>query len=185
MTSIPPLIKQVTVPAPPADAFRRFTAEFGSWWPLKTHSVFEGKAVHAEIEPRVGGRIFERNGDGRESDWGEVTIWEPVTRVAFTWHPGDESGTAGLVELRFEAVGNGTRLTLTHTGWERFGTVAMKVRGGYDFGWGYVLAVYEGRKWAPVIVITNLLTPLMRPFQKRFAAKVKAAQREVARSAVE
>lgn len=178
MTPIPPLIKEVSIPRPAAEVFRRFTAEFGSWWPLKTHSVFEGQATFAAIEPQVGGRVFERHPDGRESEWGRVSAWEPPRLVAFTWHPGDDSGLAGNVEVRFTEAGAGTKLTLTHTGWERFGRMAMKVRGGYDFGWGYVLAQFEGRKWAPVVIITHLLTPLMKPFQKRFAAKVKAAQRE-------
>jgi DNA-binding transcriptional ArsR family regulator len=44
----------------------RFTEEHGAWWPLATHHIGEKDAETAIIEPRVGGRWFERATDGTE-----------------------------------------------------------------------------------------------------------------------
>jgi hypothetical protein len=37
--AIPPIVKNVHVPLDPPRAFTAFTADFGRWWPLATHSV--------------------------------------------------------------------------------------------------------------------------------------------------
>ena len=40
------------------------------------------------LEPRLGGRIYERTSDGTEIDWGEITDWDPPRRLAYLWHIG-------------------------------------------------------------------------------------------------
>ena len=59
------------------------------------------------LEGAVGGRIFERTADGTEHDWGEVTAWEPPTRLAYRWHLGADPGDATEVEIRFVPTGAG------------------------------------------------------------------------------
>ncbi len=57
----------------------------------------------------------------RFSDWWphdddgsrSVIAWEPPTRVAFKWD-NDE-----VVNVEFETIAIGTRVTVTHTGWHR------------------------------------------------------------------
>ena len=78
----------VTVKLPRDEAFRLFTELMGSWWPMATHSVYEAEAVDVILEPRVGGRLYESTADGRTSNWGTVTVWQPVERVAMTWPSG-------------------------------------------------------------------------------------------------
>jgi len=73
--------------------------------------------------------------------------------VAFTWHPGREPDTAQDVEVRFIPLGQGTRLELTHTGWERLGEDAKKARRSYPLGWTYVLNCWAERRRSA----TNLL----------------------------
>jgi uncharacterized protein YndB with AHSA1/START domain len=89
----------VTVNLPRDAAFRLFTERTGSWWPLATHSVFHSEAVAITIEPVVGGRVYESAADGRTSDWGTITEWQRGERLAMTWHPGEESDLASLVEF--------------------------------------------------------------------------------------
>jgi uncharacterized protein YndB with AHSA1/START domain len=130
----------VTVKLPRDEAFRLFTDRIGSWWPLATHSVFHAEAVAVTIEPVVGGRVYESTASGRTSDWGTITVWEPVERVAMTWHPGYEADLATLVEVTFsDAPGGGTQVDLLHTGWEVHGAEAAARAAGYQQGWVPVL----------------------------------------------
>ena len=76
--SIAPIVRTIQVKAPPARAFDLFTSRIGDWWPKGI-----GKAPHVAIvmEPRVGGRWFERDADGNETQWGKVLSWEPPARL--------------------------------------------------------------------------------------------------------
>lgn len=171
---LPPLLKSVRVAWPVEKAFRRFTEEIGNWWPLHTHSLGQANAETVVMEGRVGGRIVERIRGGAEAHWGTVTAWDPPSRVAFTWHPGNPPDSAQEVEVRFTADGAGTRLDLTHRGWEKFGTMAANARRGYDIGWGYVLAHWADRRGSFTVRFIDATTWLLRPFQKRMAEKAKA-----------
>jgi hypothetical protein len=130
----------VTVKLPRDDAFRFFTERIGGWWPLATHSVFGAEARDVTVEPRVGGRLYESTADGRTSDWGTVTVWQPADRVAVTWHPGYEEELSTLVEVTFtDAADGGTRVDLLHTGWEVHGAESPQWMDGYQTGWPMVL----------------------------------------------
>jgi uncharacterized protein YndB with AHSA1/START domain len=165
-TKLEPIRRSVTVSWDADAAFRRFTSEIGRWWPLRTHSVSEGNSSTCVFEGHVGGRIYEVARDGAQHDWGKVLEWEPPRRVKFTWHPGREVSTAGWVELRFTPMAEGTRLDLTHGGWEHFGRGVEKARRGYRMGWGYVLELWAGRPRAPIVVFMNVLIALIGPFVK-------------------
>jgi uncharacterized protein YndB with AHSA1/START domain len=144
-SALPPVIKSVVVPCPPKDAFHYFTADMAQWWPLQTHSCIAGRSKGSEIpltcvfEPRSGGRIFERGTSGEEHPWGTVLAWEPPAKVSFTWHPGRPTATAQHVDVTFTADRGGTRVLLTHTGWETLGEAAADTRSRYDSGWELVL----------------------------------------------
>jgi uncharacterized protein YndB with AHSA1/START domain len=136
------LEKTVTVSRPPEVAFRVFTEAMAGWWPAATHSV-GGPAVETVVfEPGVGGRIFERLGDGTEHAWGEVTEWVPPERLAFTWYPGRGPESGQLVQVRFLPEGDGTRVELVQRGWETLGDEAGATFASYDgeSGWSRVLA---------------------------------------------
>jgi uncharacterized protein YndB with AHSA1/START domain len=137
-----PVRRSVVVPADPARAFRRFTEEIASWWPLATHSVGEGRSETVAFECREGGRIYERTADGERVPWGTVTRWEPSRRVAFTWHPGEAPSDPTDVDVRFSQVEGGTLVELDHSGWERLGAGWEERRRDYDSGWKGVLARY-------------------------------------------
>lgn len=140
-----PLHKSVTVPWSQERAFKRFTTEIDSWWPLKTHSVGGARTLRCVFEGKVGGQIFEETRDGTRLVWGTVLEWDPPSRAVFTWHPAHSPDAAQNIEVRFTAVGNGTRLDLLHTGWERLGAEAKKARRAYPMGWTYVLNHWADR----------------------------------------
>ena len=135
---VPPIVKTVTVRAAPARAFELFADDFARWWPLaQTHTGPD--PVDCAIEPRVGGRVFERSADGRETAWGTVRAYDPPHRLAFSWIVGLSVEQEQLVEIRFIAEDLGTRVELTHSGWEKLGDAAASRRAGYDRGWSKLL----------------------------------------------
>jgi uncharacterized protein YndB with AHSA1/START domain len=157
--------RAVSVSWDPETAYRRFTADFGTWWPSATHSIGGKKVKRIIFECRVGGRIIEELVDGRRYQWGKVTAVEPPHKVAFTWHPSREETEAQDVEVSFVPEGAGTRVELVSTGWERLGTRARRERKGYEIGWGSVLDVYAGRSGVAMFVfgfISGVLTLFLR-----------------------
>ena len=110
-----PIRQSVHVECPIEDAFRLFTEGFAEWWPLAAYSMTGQEAEACDMEPWVGGRVFERTRSGKEQEWGSVVAWDSPTRLTFTWRPG------ARVDVQFQAEADGTRVTLIHTGWERAG----------------------------------------------------------------
>jgi uncharacterized protein YndB with AHSA1/START domain len=129
-----PLRVDVELACPADHAFAVWTGRFDQWWP-RGHTV-SGDPTDVVLEPGVGGRIYERTGDGREIDWGEVTGWEPPHRLAYRWHIGRDRADATDVEVRFVALGpDASRVEITHTGWERLGGEAEAWRDANRGGW--------------------------------------------------
>jgi uncharacterized protein YndB with AHSA1/START domain len=134
---VPPIVKTVTVRTSPDRAFVLFAEDFACWWPLSR--VHTGpNPVDCTIEPRVGGRVFERAADGRETLWGTVLAYNPPHRLAFSWIVEVSADQEQLVEIRFTAEETGTRVELIHSGWEKLGDAAASLRERYDRGWGNV-----------------------------------------------
>lgn len=135
--------KVVSVQAPPAVAWRVFTEKMSTWWPLDTYKIGKATAVDAVIEPRVGGRWYERGDDGSTCDWGEVLTWEPHTRLVLSWDiSADWQPDPNLkteVEVRFTAEGkNGTRVELEHRHLDRYGARRDEMRAIFE-GWSGLL----------------------------------------------
>jgi uncharacterized protein YndB with AHSA1/START domain len=138
----------LTVEAPIERAFAVFTEGFGRWWPA-SHHIGKADLVDAIIEPRPGGRWYERSADGSECDWGHVIAWEPPRRVLLAWQlDADWRYDPDLiteVDVRFEADGERTRVTFEHRHLERMGDRAEEVRRSVDSpeGWRGILAAYS------------------------------------------
>lgn len=120
-------------------AFRVFTEQMSTWWPLATHSIEPDQAMTAEMEPRLGGRIVERHRDGTEANWGVITAWDPPHRLVFSWNPSYEDRPETEVEVTFSEEAAGTLVALEHRGWERLGPAAAEMRGGYAEGWSHIM----------------------------------------------
>ena len=144
----PSVRTQVTVALPPAEAFALFTEGIGTWWPTDTYRIGESEGV-AVLEPREGGRWYERAPDGVECDWGRVLAWEPPHRVLLAWQLNAtwqyDADFVTEVEVRFTEDGaGGTRVDLEHRHIDRFGDAAEQLAAalGGDGGWPAVLARY-------------------------------------------
>jgi uncharacterized protein YndB with AHSA1/START domain len=99
-----------TVAAPVEQAFRTFTEGLAGWWP-REYTWAQDTLDTIAIEPRAGGRCFERGPHGFHCDWGRVLAWEPPRRLVFTWQiapdraPEPNPAKASEVEARFVADG--------------------------------------------------------------------------------
>ena len=145
MTAPEPIILSVDLPVAPAHAFDAFAARFADWWPTITHSVSRDAATACRMILEPGGAVEERAPDGNWHRWGSIASVEPGCRLRFTWHPGREPESAQWVDVSFEPLGAGSRVTLTHGGWEVLGDIAPILRQEYAAGWRYVFgSVYAG-----------------------------------------
>lgn len=140
-TAIEPIVKKVDVGVSPDVAYRIFTEEIASWWPLATHSVGGERATSVRVDGRVGGLVEEVGIEGPLRIWGTVTDWDPPALFGFTFHPGVAAGQAGHVAVRFTAAGSGTTVELTHGGWENSAGGQAR-RENYNSGWDVVLGAY-------------------------------------------
>ncbi len=147
--TIAPVRRSVLVQAPPERAFQVFTEGFASWWPA-SHSILEGGQEAAFIEPAEGGRWYERGPAGEECDWGRVLAFEPPRRLVLSWLLDErfeldpDESKASQVEVAFTPEGDGTRVEIVHSGFDRRGEggegVATGVAG--EGGWSGLLARY-------------------------------------------
>ena len=136
-----PVIKTIDVPCPQDKAFAIFTSDFSIWWPRDKHSVSAmggspAKSVH--LEPKSGGQISEIGHDGTTHIWGSVRVYDPSDRLSLLWHIGKPVAEATHVDVTFEPREGGTRVTLTHHGWDALGDDGPRMRGGYNTGWVHV-----------------------------------------------
>jgi uncharacterized protein YndB with AHSA1/START domain len=143
-----PVRKSLIVKADPHKAFAAFTRRMGNWWP-RSHHIGTGTLADVVLEPRAGGRWFERDEDGSECEWGRVLAWEPPGRVVLAWQLGSDwkydPTLVTEIEVTFTAVSaNETQVLLEHRNLERFGDAASAVREAIDSpgGWAGILAAF-------------------------------------------
>jgi uncharacterized protein YndB with AHSA1/START domain len=142
--TVAPIVRSVTVKAAPARAFELFAGHMARWWP-GGRSVGGKPFVDIVVEPRPGGRWFERDADGRETQWGSVLVWEPPGRLLLAWqlnaHFNFDPSFVTEVELTFAPMtGGGTLVTLEHRHLERYGADAERIADLLGGGWPQHLA---------------------------------------------
>lgn len=138
---IEPIRLAFEVACPRDHAFAVWTAGIDRWWP-SDHTVTGTDDLLVVVEPRPGGRIFERTTGGTEHDWGEVTVWEPPSRFGYLWHLKRDRADATEVEIRFVVAGEGTRVEIEHRGWEALGADGETWRDRNHGGWATLLPWY-------------------------------------------
>jgi uncharacterized protein YndB with AHSA1/START domain len=114
------VVVALRVAATPERAFQAFTAEIAAWWRPNQLFLFTPRAAGTlAFEPGDGGRFTETAADGEVFEIGRITAWQPGARLAFTWRQASFApGQVTHVEVRFEPVGDETRVTVEHRGWE-------------------------------------------------------------------
>ena len=131
-------------------AFDVFTQNMGQWWP-KEHHIGGSPLAAVVVEPRSGGRWYEKDEDGSECEWGTVLHWQPPTRIVLTWHLNADFefvadvAKASEVEIRFILeTPERTRVELEHRCFERHGETGDRLRAELEKpgAWTYVLGEY-------------------------------------------
>ena len=138
--------RSVSVPLSQARAFELFATRMTEFWP-KEHSIGDSELAEVVIEPRSGGRWFERGVDGGECQWGRVAVWEPPRKVLLLWQIGADwqfdPEFETEVEVTFSAEGpDRCRLDLRHCNLQRYGDRTEQMRAIFDdpAGWTGTLA---------------------------------------------
>lgn len=150
VASIPSVRHTITVEAPLGHAFEVFTRGIDTWW-FRDHHIGTEPLKEVVMEPREGGRVFERGIRGAECDWGRVLVWDPPSRLVVSWGIGGDwrfdpdLAHASEYEVRFiEESPARTRVEFEHRHFERHGGVGQSIRDSVDKGWPKLLAAYAG-----------------------------------------
>ena len=113
------------VKATPERAFEVFTREIGLWWRPNALFAFTPRAVGTlSFEPGEGGRLIETREGGMVFEIGRIRVWDPPSstspgRLVFGWRQATFAADQDTeVEVRFEAAGDETRVSVEHRGWD-------------------------------------------------------------------
>lgn len=139
----------IEVAVDPATAFAIFTEEIDRWWrPGAINWNHSERAIGVRIEPGVGGRWLELEAGADDGfECGRITVWEPGSRLVFGYRDAGHTIDGTEVEVRFEPVDGGTRVTLEHRGWEAVSANMRSVRrNGKRAGWANIMLWYSD--WA-------------------------------------
>ncbi len=140
----------VEVALDPATAFAVFTEEIGQWWrpgPINWYDA--DRAVDIRFEPGVGGRWLEVYDDSVSDalEIGRVLVWEPTGVLVLEYRDGGYELDGTEIEIYFEAIDGGTRVTLEHRGWDKVHPdIAAKKRELKRWGWATILGWFK--EWA-------------------------------------
>ena len=108
------------VPVDPTRAFEAFTREISSWWrPNHLFQITPQGDGELAFEPGARGRLITHLDNGEAFEIGRISVWEPGERLVFGWRQASFSpGQSTEVEVRFEPVGNETRVSIEHRAWD-------------------------------------------------------------------
>ena len=113
------------VKATPERAFAAFVEEIGAWW--RPSPLFETTPRPGRLsfeapgkEMGEGGRLIETRAGGKVFEIGQIMVWEPPRRLVFSWRQANfPLDLHTEVEVGFEAVGEETRVSVEHRGFDQ------------------------------------------------------------------
>jgi uncharacterized protein YndB with AHSA1/START domain len=108
------------IAAPPERVFDAFVNDIALWW--KPNDLFQltprGDGA-LRFEGGEGGRLVATLPNGKEFEVGKISTWEPPLKLAFTWRQATfTEGQLTHVEVLFEPLGEETRVSVAHKGWD-------------------------------------------------------------------
>lgn len=112
------VVVSLRVKATPQRAFDVFTQEIGAWW--RPSGLFQ-------LTPRGDGvlsfdgqtRLITTLPNGKVFEIGRVEVWRPGEHLSFSWRQASFApDQLTHVDVRFEAVGDETRVIVEHRGWD-------------------------------------------------------------------
>ena len=108
------------VPASPAETFDLFTREIALWWqPSMLFQITPRGDGALRFEPGANGRLITELANGKVFEIGRIKVWEPGSRLVFSWRQAAFAAEMTTeVEVRFEAAGDETRVSIEHRGWD-------------------------------------------------------------------
>jgi uncharacterized protein YndB with AHSA1/START domain len=108
----------------PERAFQAFVDEIGAWWrpglliqttPRPGVLSFERPDAAGE-----GGRLIETRAGGKAFEIGRILAWDPPRRLMFSWRQANFPPDLHTeVEVAFQAVGEETRVSIEHRGFDQ------------------------------------------------------------------
>ncbi|MGH1557877.1 SRPBCC domain-containing protein [Caulobacter segnis] len=111
------ILVALRIAAPPEVVFDAFTGDIALWW--RRNSPFSFTPRSPGVMAFEDGRLVERLASGKVFEVGQVRIWERGARLVFGWRQASFApGMDTEVEVRFEPVEAGTRVTVEHRGWD-------------------------------------------------------------------
>ena len=114
------VIVSIRVGASPLSAFKTFTEEIGKWWrPSPLFRLTPRGDGYLRFEPGQGGRLVATLANGKEFEVGRISVWRPGELLVLTWRQATFAPDQSTeVEVRFEPIGEETRITVEHRGWD-------------------------------------------------------------------
>jgi uncharacterized protein YndB with AHSA1/START domain len=114
------VLVSLRVKATPERAFAAFVNDIGAWWQANPMFAFTPRDPGVlAFEPGEGGRLTTTLASGKVFEIGKVRAWEPPHRLVFGWRQAAfEPDQDTEVEVRFDEVGDETRVTVEHRGWD-------------------------------------------------------------------
>jgi uncharacterized protein YndB with AHSA1/START domain len=135
--------REIVVEAPAERAFRVFTERLDEIKP-RDHNLLSSDIEATVVEPRAGGRIYDRGADGSECERATVLAFEPPERFVFSWNISTswqlepDASRRSEVAISFLREGpHRTRVVLEHRHLERHGEgwEGMREGVGGEGGW--------------------------------------------------
>lgn len=134
------ITRTITLPCDTERAFLLFTRRISEWWPPERRHTGDPTSVIVLSEE---GRFYEQGKDGHVVELGAVLAWEAPRRLLLDWYPGTDVAHPTRVEIRFEAEGSFTRVTVEHNPTEASEALFPLRAPRYEASWKLVLDALE------------------------------------------
>lgn len=131
--------KTIVLPCDCQRAFVLFTEQIDTWWPPSRRHCDD---PHSMIVLSQAHGFFEVDRAGHRTVLGEIKVWDRPRRIVLDWYPGTDADHPTRVEVRFEAVEEGTKVMVEHGPTPASGPLFDKRAPKYDASWDLVLAAF-------------------------------------------